>query len=404
MYKNNFTSFIISLFTIFLLSCSDSNIEPEIPSSPKLNELSIIKLTANDTITKENSTIGTLTEMSSNGDILTETPITIKGRGNTTWNASDKKPYKVKMSKKHQLAGMPAEKSWIFLSNPLDSSMLRNEVGFQLSRMSNLEWTPNSSYADIFLNDDYRGTYQICDKVDISKTKLNIGKNGYLIETTPKNRLTKDEVYIKTPRRYFAIEDFDPKDKDSDTYKYLSDYVNYCEEAICSPKGIASNGKTIDELIDVESFVDWYLINEIMKNVDSRMFASCKLHLTLSSKLYMGPVWDFDLSLGNVMEGHAEHLKSPEGLYIATGAWFADLIWRDFFLDKVKERYSYFYSNKDELIKYIRSKAQQIHNSAIHNGERWNNGVDFDYEVDKMIKFLSQRMDWLYKYWFATTE
>ena len=268
-----------------------------------------------------------------------------------------KKPYKVKMSKKHQLAGMSAEKSWIFLSNPLDSSMLRNEVGFQLSRMSNLEWTPNSSYADIFLNDDYRGTYQICDKVDISKTKLNIGKNGYIIETTPKNRLTKDEVYIKTPRCYFAIEDFDSKDKDSNTYKYLSDYINYCEEAICSANGIASNGKTIDELIDVESFVDWYLINEIMKNVDSRMFASCKLHLTLSSKLYMGPVWDFDLSLGNVMKGHAEHLKSPEGIYIATGIWFADLIWRDFFLNKVKERYTYFYSNKDELIKYIRSKA-----------------------------------------------
>ena len=190
MYKKSFTSFISSLFTIFLLSCSDSNIEPEIPTSPKLNELSIIKLTANGTITKENSTIGTLTEITSNGDILTETPITIKGRGNTTWNTSDKKPYKVKMSKKHQLAGMPAEKSWIFLSNPLDSSMLRNEVGFQFSRMSNLEWTPNSSYADIFLNDDYRGTYQICDKVDISKTKLNIGKNGYIIETTPNPTFT----------------------------------------------------------------------------------------------------------------------------------------------------------------------------------------------------------------------
>lgn len=124
--------------------------------------------------------------------------MTIAGRGNSTWLAGEKKPYKVKLQTRYSIAGLPAERSYIFLSNPFDNSMLRNEVGFALSRISNLEWTPNSAYADVYLNDDYRGTYQITDKVGISETKLNIGNNGYLLEVTPSNRITNDELYIKT--------------------------------------------------------------------------------------------------------------------------------------------------------------------------------------------------------------
>lgn len=367
------------------------------------NGLPIIKLTADGPIEKEQKTNGTLTEVSTLDGITNESLnyMTIAGRGYSTWLAGEKKPYKVKLQTRYSIAGLPAERSYIFLSNPFDNSMLRNEVGFALSRISNLEWTPNSAYADVYLNDDYRGTYQITDKVGISETKLNIGNNGYLLEVTPSNRITNDELYIKTKcGLILTIYDFEGDAADDAKYKYLSDYVNYCEEAIYAPNGIASNGMSIDDLIDIDSYVDWYLINEITKNVDASMFASCNMHITLSSKLYMGPVWDFDLSLGNCFEEHAENLRHPEGLYIAEAVWFKQLLAKDFFFKRVKQRFRHFYTNRYNLINTIKRKAELIRSSALCNAERWNNGVNFDEEVTKLVNFLDVRFEWLNNYYF----
>lgn len=383
--------------------CVTSTTSEELSSPLCNNGLPIIKLTADGPIEKGKKTNGTITEVSTLDGVTSESLnyMTIAGRGNSTWVASEKKPYKVKQQRRYSIAGLPAERSYIFLSNPLDNSMMRNEVGFALSRISNLEWTPNSAYADVYLNDEYRGTYQITDKVGISETKLNIGNDGYLLEVTPLNRITDDEVYIKTKRGLMlAIDDFEGDKADDAKYKYLSDYVNYCEEAIYAPNGIASNGMSVDNLIDIDSYVDWYLINEITKNVDAGMYASCKMHLTLSSKLYMGPVWDFDLSLGNCLEEHAENLRYPEGLHIAEAIWFKQLLAKDYFFEKVKQRFRHFYTNRDNLINTIKRKAELIRPSAFCNAERWNNGVDFDEEVTKMVNFLDARFEWLNNYYF----
>ena len=368
--------------------------------SVKNNGLPIVKLYADKPITKENKTYGSIKQVKINDiGVVTEdcNYITIKGRGNSTWVASDKKPYKVKFSKPNSMAGLSQERSWIFFSNPLDSSMLRNEIGFILSRMSNLAWTPNSAYADVYLNDDYRGTYQISDKVEISETKVNVGADGYLIEVTPQNRLNDDEVYFRTPKLIFSIEDFE-EGTDSENYKFIKDYVTLCEEAIYDQAGAASNGMRYDELIDVDSYVDWYLINEIMKNVDAIMFSSCKMHKARTGKLYMGPVWDFDLSLGNCLKEHSADLKKAENLYIAGAPWFKQLLKKREFFNKVKQRYEFFYLNKEHLLKAIEEKAAYIKASAKCDALRWGK-KDYDQQVKKTITFLSKRMDWLYQYY-----
>lgn len=368
----------------------------------KYNGLPIVKLYADEQIAKDKKTFGSIKQVIKyDTKLVTEdfNYITIKGHGNSTWVAGDKKPYKVKFSKDNSMIGLPKERSWIFFSNPLDSSMLRNEIGFTLSRMSNLAWTPNSGYADVYLNDDYRGTYQISDKVEISKTKVDVGDDGFLIEVVPWNRLNNDEVYFQTPNLIFSIEDFD-EETESESYKFIKDYVNLCEEAIYSQTDSASNGMRYDELINVDSYVDWYLINEIMKNVDAIMFASCKMHKARTGKLCMGPVWDFDLSLGNCLGDHKEDLKHPENLYIADAPWFKQLLKKPDFFYKVKQRYEFFYLNKESLLKTIEDKAVSIKASAECDALRWGKS-NYDQQVKEVITFLSNRMEWLHQYYLT---
>lgn len=399
---NNHTSNAISIPIEVVDSICVRNVDTSAPESEKYNGLPIVKLYADEPVTKENKTYGSVKQiMKYDTGIVTEefNYLTIKGRGNSTWVASDKKPYKVKFSKDFSMIGLPQERSWIFFSNPLDSSMLRNEIGFALSRMSNLAWTPNSGYADVYLNDDYRGTYQISDKVEISKTKVKVGEDGFLIEVVPWNRLNNEEVYFDTPNLIFSIEDFE-EDTDSENYKFIKDYVTLCEEAIYSKADVASNGMRYDELIDVDSYVDWYLINEIMKNVDGIMFSSCKMHKARAGKLCMGPVWDFDLSLGNCLSWHKEDLKHPENLYIADAPWFKQLLKKSEFYYKVKQRYEFFYLNKENLLNIIENKAALIKASAECDALRWGKS-DYDQQVKKVVTFLSDRMDWLHHYFQA---
>lgn len=350
------------------------------------------------TVEKEINTIGGGFLWQAFGNMI------IQGHGNTTWAASEKKPYKVKFSKKQPLLGLPKQKSWIFFSNPLDSSMLRNEVGFILSRLSNLEWTPHSAYADVYLNDNYRGTYQISEKIGISNTRLNLGDDGFLLETVPSNRVSSKEVYVSTKCLNLQVKEpeLSPENvEENEDYCFIKDYVLRCEEAIYSVTDCADDGTPLTELIDIDSYVDWFLINEITKNVDARMFASCYMHMKRNGKLTMGPVWDFDLSLGNCLPDHPDELRHPENLYIATAAWISRLLSKPFFMDKVKQRYAFFYANKQKIIDSIRENAKLIERSSTKNAERWNFlRSPKDYE-EEMIEFLSKRMDWLYQEWFG---
>ena len=324
----------------------------------------------------------------------------IAGRGNTTWYVSDKKPYKISFNKKTSILNLPKQKKWILFSNPLDSSLLRNEVGFMLSRMSKIKWTPHTAYADVYLNNSYRGTYQISEKIGISDTRVNAGDNGFIIEVTPVNRVKEGDITFTTKLLNFVICDSNT-DTDTCCYNYIKDYVNRCEQAIYNNSTWQANdGTTLTDLIDIDSFVDWYLINEIMKNADAIMYASVYMNKTKNGQLKMGPVWDFDLSLGNSLDDLPEYLESPYGIYIGIAPWFLSLINNDIFRKALLNRYKYFYNLKDELIKNIELKASEIELSAKANATKWAHKNSFQYHVKKMTNFLSERMDWLYDYWF----
>ena len=85
-----------------------------------------------------------------NFDDLQSTEMEIRGRGNSTWYIHPKKPYQLKFNDKNEALGMPEEKKWIFLAEHSDKTLMRNKIAFEMGYISNLDWTPQSHYAEVF--------------------------------------------------------------------------------------------------------------------------------------------------------------------------------------------------------------------------------------------------------------
>mgnify|MGYP001471239947 FL=1 len=94
---------------------------------------------------------------------------------------------------------MPEDKKWVLLAEKSDKSMIRNKIARYMGKNSRLEYTPSAKYAELFINDDYQGTYLIGQKVEESKNRVNIGDDGYLIEidTDANERIDPDDVIFK---------------------------------------------------------------------------------------------------------------------------------------------------------------------------------------------------------------
>ena len=157
------------------------------------------------------------------------------------------------------------------------------------------------------------------------------------------------------------------------------------------------------EYIDVDSFVDWFLISEITKNVDSMFFSSMFLNVMPGEKIKMGPLWDFDLSFGNVDYADSRY---AEGWWVKYHPWYERLFQDPAFVEEVKVRFAFFKGNQDFILNKIDAYAEQLQWAQQENNDKWQtigqyvwpNPVVFDTyqeEVDHMKEWYVNRMNWL---------
>ena len=333
------------------------------------------------------------------GDVI-ETSMLIKGRGNSNW-AMPKKPYRLKLDNEYPLFGEHKDKAWVLIGNYPDKTMLRNSTAFYMSKISNLDYTPKAHYVEVMLNGRYNGTYQLCEKLKRSKHRVDVGEDGFLLEVDAVAK--SDDPVFRTAHLKHPINVKSPSVEVGDeNYNYIKDFVLKAESTL-----FASNFKDTDEgwqkYMDMDSFVDWYLINEIARNNDALFYSSCYMNLTRDGKLKMGPVWDYDIAFGNI--NYNDNFKT-NGFWIKNTTWYSRLFEDPAFVEKVKERFNYFYSHQEDIIREITENAAYLRRAVVENENRWgtlytetwpNYDIwgNYNNEVESLKEWLKARFDWL---------
>ena len=330
-----------------------------------------------------------------------EASMKIKGRGNSTWQLP-KKTYKMKFDSKVSLLGEPADKEWVLLANYTDKTQLRNEIAFYMGEMSSLGYTPRTNFVEVVLNGVYNGTYQLGEQLKIAKNRVNVGDDGYLLEIDAKADPEDITFKVKHIGEIINIKDPDVE-IGSEAYNYVVSYLENTDNALYS-ENFTDPTEGYAKYMDVETFVDWYIINEIAKNNDAIFYTSCYMNLSREGKLKMGPLWDYDIAFGNVNYNYNDN---PEGFWILEKvSWYKRLFQDPNFVALVKERFAYFYGMRNEIFAEINRNAEYLQYAALENNNKWGTLYNYTWpnsdimgsyqnEVQNMKNWLSRRFEWL---------
>lgn len=335
------------------------------------------------------------------GDVL-EADLQIKGRGNSTWHRWPKKPYRLKFNDKVSLLGEHKDRSWVLIANYADKSALRNHTALYLGKISNLDYTPSSHFVDLFLNGRYDGTYEVSEKIKISNHRVAVGDDGFLLEVDARAPREEDSTYFYVAHMTNPINIEDPEVVNGDdNYNYAYSWVATADAVLYS-ENFTDPTYGWRAYFDMDSFVDWYLINEITHNPDATMLYSCFMHFKRGGKIHMGPIWDFDLAFGNTDYWE----RGPYNYWIKKSDWIIRMFKDPAFKARVKERYDYFYSRKADIMREIDATAVYLKGSVEENENRWHTFYEYvlpNYEiwgsymneVQSVKQWLHLRMDWL---------
>lgn len=269
---------------------------------------------AKEIVSKEQEILSHVYIISNGGKkLLSDEATGVRGRGNASWDFP-KKPYRLKFSKKRSPLGAPAEaKKWTLINNYGDKSLMRNIVAFELSRRLGLKYTPFCKPVDLIVNGEYRGCYQLCDQIDVRKNRVDItemqpsdntGENltgGYLIEI---------DAYCYSEAVYFfsnkgtpvTIKSPDDENITTAQKNYITNFYNTMEASVFA-SNYTDPEKGYRKHLDLDSFLRHFLVGELSGNTDT--YWSVYMYKNRSSnKLFMGPVWDFDIALENDVRTH----------------------------------------------------------------------------------------------------
>lgn len=387
-------------------------------------------------MSKDNETTAEIKILDSNGNVEYKGNLEkFGGRGNSTWSGK-KKSYGIKLEDKEQLLEMTPGKSWVLQGGGYDITTIRNQIFLDMAKECELENAIDSEWVDLYIDNKYYGCYLLTEKITIASGRLEIGnleketekindsplieydsffyddelkQKGYLIPNNPTciegGYLLEVEIY---PDRYYeegsgfitkrgvSIVVKDPEYCSEEQIQYISTYVQEFEDALYSENGYNFQGKSFTEYIDMNSFATRYIIDEFSKNIDAGYSSYFMYKPSNESKLYAGPVWDYDTALGNNNGwGITEILKDPEGLYVNTSLWSSQL----WLMDEFRVHLETIYQNSfQEYLNYLSEVEMyryvfRIYDSLLMNSMYYQD-ENLDEEIAFLINYVEKREDY----------
>lgn len=313
-----------------------------------------------------------------------ETAIRIRRRGHSSMHY-DKAQYSITtLNDKGEempvdLLGMGAGDGWILNGSMADKSMLRNYLAYRAASEVQPE-TPDCRFCEVFLSEGegaltYQGVYLLIERITRGETRINIDaskrKNVYTSYILRRDRYNEYDTMLNTwgrengmcPEDQWIGVKYPGKGKQTEaTLRYITQDFSKIEKVLYSEDPMVF--KTYDRYLDVNSFVDYFLLNEFFGNYDSGEHSTI-LWKNTGGKLHIGPVWDFDQAMNNVYSQE----QDPDTLAMTEKPFFAQLLQDKDFLDRLTRRYAslrrstlseaHIFALMEEAEDYLRSAAQR---------------------------------------------
>ena len=265
---------------------------------------------------------------------LTNTEIRLRGRGNSTWLfGQTKRPLRFRFAEPHEMLGFGTpHRDWILLANHFDRSLLRNYTALHLGRqLSGLDNTPRSAFVHLYVNGRYMGVYQLVDERDLGAGRTDItlhrnpARSEFMLEWDSRMRGEPNQGldWVLTSTG-IPFEIRFPSGQDT-SYSHAAYVLRFLERVSYAIRN--GNFEDFENLVDIPSFVDFYLVQEFVKNPDagwSSVFMTIRGQRN-ERRLVMGPLWDFDLAAGGTLMVYnpGEYYHHPQGITAAyRNYWF----------------------------------------------------------------------------------
>jgi hypothetical protein len=342
----------------------------------------------------------------------------IKGRGNYTWQAFEKKSFRLKLDTKQKLMGMKKNRHFCLLAHADDHlAKLKNTIGFELSRRFGLAYTPAQEPVEVVLNGQYIGLYFLTEKPREGENRINIEEQsdgetdpdiitgGWLLEL---NAFDGPMIYIQ--EHYMDPWDWDDMlcFKVSNLDSLSRQQHNYIEQFLTAANVAIQtddvNSTEWEKYIDIDTLVRYYIIGEIMDDLEH--FSGSVFmykHRGDSTKLMFGPVWDFGNSFTRDPIFGVEYLcyffyEQPT---FSHAHWIQEMSKFTHFQQLVRQRWAEFYKsdfNKTGLDQFIDDFVEQIRSARNADVVRWPD-YDLDYQKQEFKHYIHQKINWLQSQW-----
>ncbi|MFR1519206.1 MAG: CotH kinase family protein [Clostridia bacterium] len=398
----------------------------------------------------------------------------IRVRGNST-AAAEKKPYRLRFDQKQALLGINGNaecKNWCLMADYFDPSMMRTSTAFRLgsSLLEGKYYCSDFTYAQVYLNREYLGVYLVCEQSQINPNRVAIFEKedgytgtdiGYLMigqggRTDEPNTIRLYANVLVTDlngessycgNQIFSLSGGDytkeqlrfAEDWCTAVFQavyaalYLDEYYTIDAHCRLQPKTdfhenaskSEKQQETIGALVDLESAVRMYILDEIVKNLDAGTF---NMYLDMSAsgshKLTFAAPWDFDFALANTKY---DTTFSPEGFYAAnfsysdgvrTNSWYVMLNGAEWFRERVRtlwqEKYPALLTDADKIL----SLSETYKNEFSRNYQKWDllGKKLLFHQHDSVCSYTSQydaaqflsdwlktRLEWLNREWSGSS-
>ena len=356
-------------------------------------------------------------KMNDSSDLPTQSGhVRLSIRGNSS-RLYPKKQYAIKVineqgkSKKEEWLGMPAHDTWVLNGSYIDHSNIRNYMLYNLSSEI-MPYTPRTRLCEVMMTDaygnkTYQGIYTLIEKPKVDENRVDLetydtkfAQTAFLLQiNSPIDHieiphLKPDHVDTLYPSELLYP---DNKEVTKASVQYISEHMMKIEKSLYDAY-YTGNWNEVHDLIDLDSFVDYYLINEFSQNYDAGR-RSTYLYADVDGKLHIGPVWDFDGGLDNF----SQKKMDVTWLDLKSTFYYSYLIQNPEFNQRCAKRYFELRQNtlsEERLLEYIDECVDYLGTAAKRNEDVWypqTKGI-FKEDIEQMKEYIVKRGNWMDQY------